>query len=683
MPPIMRARYRTNRMFRVPALLPCPSLLAVVFMGGGLGPVGSTCRADDPPVIVTQPVPINSAAGEEMRLEVVATGTEPLSYQWFQNDRQVGNQPVWYRPVTLSQFVGLYWAVVSNSEGSVTSRVVSVTMDLPGGGLLLRPRGSIGGLVLGAGSGAPVRTQLRGKHAFVAAGWDDGLHVIDVSDPDVPRRVAKLPGTRAFWEGPFDVALIDDFALVAERIAGLGIIDISNPAAPVRVGRFILPGRYTSSVTVRGRTAFVGNEDAGLVILDVDRPESPVIIGSTSPPNKANGIWVQDDLVYVGLWDDGLSVVDVSNPAAPEERTAVPYSIALNNSVAAFDAVARDGLAYVADAGRGLIVVDPALSSDQVVARFGDRIWDVSFAGRYLVTADQNYGLRLFDLLTPASPGEIGFYRPLGGALGACVRGNRILVGERDLSLLDLDFVEMAPEITVPTEDRHVTLGSDIVLEAFATGSEPMIHTWFHDGTELPGENSPTLDLPHIGEADMGEYTVEVSNAFGSTTYEVAKLSVGRLGDPVAWVAPEADAGLLVGGAYPLEAATALGRPIIFSVASGTAELDGSMLTPQEAGVVTIRALAEGDDDYLPKAAERSFQVVAPPQIVPDTVRLEEGGFAFVVQAPVGATFAVLVSEDLREWRELTVRQAEEAETPILDDQAVAGARFYRIELRS
>jgi len=127
-----------------------------------------------------------------------------------------------------------------------------------------------------------------------------------------------------------------------------------------------------------------------------------------------------------------------------------------------------------------------------------------------------------------------------GKALGVLIRGNRLYMCERHFNIIELEFVAMAPLVLSPTEERQVASGSDVVLEAYATGTEPMAYRWFHDNTELDAISGPTLTLAQIGTSDLGEYSVEVSNAFGSITHTVASLSAGRQVDPVTWISPAA-----------------------------------------------------------------------------------------------------------------------------------------------
>ncbi len=67
--------------------------------------------------------------------------------------------------------------------------------------------------------------------AVVAAGRD-GVYVIDVSDPAMPRLTARYQGIR----NAFDAALLESRAYIAAGEQGLVVVDIERPSAPEVVG---------------------------------------------------------------------------------------------------------------------------------------------------------------------------------------------------------------------------------------------------------------------------------------------------------------------------------------------------------------------------------------------------------------------------------------------------------------
>jgi hypothetical protein len=94
-----------------------------------------------PPSITTQPQTQSACPGGSINFSVAATGTAPLSYQWYKNDN---NHPVGINSGTLtlqnvqSSDAGSYYVKVSNSAGTATSAGAGLTL-LPGAPTILTP----------------------------------------------------------------------------------------------------------------------------------------------------------------------------------------------------------------------------------------------------------------------------------------------------------------------------------------------------------------------------------------------------------------------------------------------------------------------------------------------------------------------------------------------------------------
>ncbi len=637
-----------------------------------------------PPAIVQQPSAKDVTQGLPITLEVLVSGTEPISYTWRRNGVAIpvgGKSPTYSLAAANIQHGGLYSVVAANAAGSVTSSVVSLTVGLPGSEFMLSPRGSIPNFAPKAETGgAPVRFQVRGRYAYVAAGANNNFCVVDIGDPDHPTVAAKILGPD-LGGSIFDVALIDNFAITAERNNWLGIIDISNPLTPVRVGHFGPLESGANSIVIRNRLAYIGNERAGVVILDVNTPDRPVTLGNVSPPTKANGLYLDGDRLFAADWDGGLSVVDISNPVNPSRTRAYPYA---QLAARAFDVVARGDFAYVADAARGVVRIDVSDTNEISAASTGGFVWDLALLGRYLFAADFTTGLRVFDISQPKTAVEIGSYADPGGAIGCTVRGNRAFLGQRHFSLVDLSFARMAPVFSSVLEERKVVLGSEVTLEANATGSEPLSFRWFQGNREIGQATGPTLVLNNISEIALGEYSVVVTNAFGNVTNQIARLTANtRALDPITWSESTPPAGVLIlSETNSLKAVTASNRPVQYFIDSGTATVSGSTMKATSVGTLTVRALAPGDSQYLPAATVRTFNVITRPRILANTIITDSGHTKFRALVTRGVPFVLMASDNLVDWSEIAQVTPSQANTEFTDPDEIGGIRYYRLEVR-
>ena len=78
-------------------------------------------------------------------------------------------------------------------------------------------------------------------------------------------------------------------------------------------------GGPTQSVVVEGDLAYLG-EGAGLTILDVSDPLAPLVVGKTAlMPEQVEGFTLANGYAYVADGHSGVRVVDVSVPQQPLE----------------------------------------------------------------------------------------------------------------------------------------------------------------------------------------------------------------------------------------------------------------------------------------------------------------------------------------------------------------------------
>jgi hypothetical protein len=87
----------------------------------------------------------------------------------------------------------------------------------------------------------------------------------------------------------------------------------------------------------------------------------------------------------------------------------------------------------------------------------------------------------------------------------------------------------------VPVIESHpkaATLpeGAPLVLEVEASGCGPFGHQWRRNGEVIEGETGRRLEIPAAESADAGDYDVVVSNIFGGTTSEHARVLVYQPG---------------------------------------------------------------------------------------------------------------------------------------------------------
>jgi len=80
--------------------------------------------------------------------------------------------------------------------------------------------------------------------------------------------------------------------------------------------------------------------------------------------------------------------------------------------------------------------------------------------------------------------------------------------------------------IAVQPQSQVALPGSDVTFNVTASGSAPLAYQWRRNGVDLPGATASSYTLSNVQGTDEADFTVFVSNAGGSVTSAVAKLTV-------------------------------------------------------------------------------------------------------------------------------------------------------------
>jgi hypothetical protein len=268
------------------------------------------------------------------------------------------------------------------------------------------------------------RVWVKGQTLYISS-YREGLLVYDVSDPKLPKRRAALPAptsaeptleawglyedqNRLYVVSPspraevliFDVSkpetpllmkrhFVEDSYLDAGEIPvegvvtgnrlylghwryGLAVVDVSNPNAPVGLGRFKYDkatSRPVAAGVIQGRTiVFEASEGWGSQVRALDVTDAAHItqVGAfqVRPQSTVSAMTLVGSRLYVAYAQEGLRILDVSNPSTP--RPQAYYNAwresdpgrgrAFIDGLSAVK-VPGDGYVYAAETSRGLLVL--------------------------------------------------------------------------------------------------------------------------------------------------------------------------------------------------------------------------------------------------------------------------------------------------------------------------------------
>ena len=254
--------------------------------------------------------------------------------------------------------------------------------------------------------------------------------------------VADTPGNSAR-----KIARAGRYAFVADGFAGIQVIDLSTPEAPIVAGSFNTPG-YAYQVHIDGNQAYVADHSGGLRVLDITSPTAPVEVAFLTLPDLAIGVFVAGNYAYVGAGGAGVVVVDISNPAAP---SIAGIHDTAGNAVRSI--WVEGNYAYAVDGNNGLVVLDisnptgPYPAAGHIGSGYAR---DLDVRGDYAYITRDGVGLDIVDISNPMSPVLVGNFSSTGVTAGIHVEGARAFLTHDQAGLQVIDISN--PVVPVLTE---------------------------------------------------------------------------------------------------------------------------------------------------------------------------------------------------------------------------------------
>ncbi|MFC2079070.1 PKD domain-containing protein [Candidatus Bipolaricaulota bacterium] len=265
----------------------------------------------------------------------------------------------------------------------------------------------------------PTGIAIQGDYAYVTGLF--GLYVFDVAEPHSPQfvRMENIPS-------PSDLIVSGDVAFVRQGSRHvLHVVDISDPVWADVIGQIDLPVTWATSGTdtfaVSGNHLFALGTEEGLVILDISDPTAPVEVGRCSDvadPGAAYGLSL-DGARAVVLADRKLHVVDISIPEAPVLAYSGDYDLLIGGA-GSVSLAATPNFAFILDPTPSLPKLSVAdISNLTSAVRETARYWThgeitgVAVQGTYAYLARLGYyGMEIVDISDPAHPelqARVGF----------------------------------------------------------------------------------------------------------------------------------------------------------------------------------------------------------------------------------------------------------------------------------
>ncbi len=322
--------------------------------------------------------------------------------------------------------------------------------------------GHIGRLELVGHIGGEIQAVFaQGDLAYIGEG--PRLTILDVSDPASPVVLGKTAPWFAMLK---DIAVHGTYAYVTLGSAGLRVVDVSDPTAPVEVGAFEGGGGSCEDVVVVGDVAYLGG--GSLRVVDVSDPSAPTEVGSYHAGRSPVHIAVNGDYVYVTRPSmppnvGSLDVVDVSDPANPTLVERVeggnPWDVAVAPASDYVYVAYSSGDLYAMD------ISDPA--SPTVAGHYAGGVSRVAATGSYAYVL-RGQGLVVLDMSDPSAPRVIGAYDSISGVdaytADLMVAGDYAYLAGGEGRLEIVDISDVSPPVEIGRYESLENAGSITVI---------------------------------------------------------------------------------------------------------------------------------------------------------------------------------------------------------------------------
>jgi hypothetical protein len=307
--------------------------------------------------------------------------------------------------------------------------------------------------------------------AFIADG-EQGLKIVDVTDPASPNLLGKFQETGCFY---FKVFVLGDYAYIIDRTLGLRIIDISVPGNPSLTGFWNVEGISLHDVWSDGNIVCLAALNDGLKIIDVSNPASPTLaatfdeLGTNKPIDCVYGLDVANDVAFLAACSTGIIAVDISTPASPSLEGVYSSS----DHIQRFTNVKiRGNYAFASDHFSGVVILDVTDTSnmtleDMTTSDRGRMRIDLYFEdpGLFAFLPGGSNGLRIIEVTNQeVNRGNSALLSTFDMPVAVSAKDNYSILGLQHSGLVVYELTELQPNYTsnpLSTNGRLTSLALD------------------------------------------------------------------------------------------------------------------------------------------------------------------------------------------------------------------------------
>ena len=358
-----------------------------------------------------------------------------------------------------------------------------------------------------------------GTYAYVAAGGA-GFKVYNIATPSSPVLVSSIDSL-AYCES---VVISGQYAYIAAGSRS-HIVDITNPASPVYVGRIAGYGGYHQYLNVRSGYAYVCNYDAGLQVVNVTNPANPINVMEIPSGYRTARIIFDGNYGYVAIGDAGVAIYSTVDPASPVYVTQIQTTGRAASLYYGAITIGGTPTGHIFVSNRnpapGISAINVSAPSQPLTTSFlaaipsatGSAYIPFYLDGKVYV-AYGTAGLRIIDVTNPSNVSLLGTADLGGDSRAVVASGNYAYVAARDSGVYVVDVTDPANPVKIKTlqtpRARGISIDGSIIFIAASDSGMGMF--------DITDPANPTL-ISYTGSDVYGENVAVNGNIAGITDY--------------------------------------------------------------------------------------------------------------------------------------------------------------------
>jgi hypothetical protein len=442
--------------------------------------------------VVTQPVGGSVALGGSYTFEVIATGTEPIIYEWYHWGELIEEATGSILQLTEleGEDAGQYHVVVSNETipfgGTETSDTATLTVLIPLAITHLTESELEGG---------------DGNWQWGLEGGTVSITVTAVGTPPLTYQWNK-DGTAIDGETSSTLTLNN---LIPSDAAGY-TVKVSNAVDQV-VSELIKVAVVTPK-TAQPAKIVSQPEDSNVLV--GENVTLRVIVDGTDPINYQ---WYYKGKPVIGETSSTLLLSNVQRAASGN------YYVVVSNEGYPWGATEMSDTITIA------VVAPPVITqlTESITLAHGESVeLSVTATGDEPLTYQWGKGGSAIEGATDRTLTLDTMSLSDAGDYTVTVTN---AAGQTESDVVTVNVIEPVTIVTQP-EGGSVILGDPVTLKVVVEGAGPISYFWYHDGELVEGGTESTLRLANVQAADAGGYNVIARNKGGTATSETAELII-------------------------------------------------------------------------------------------------------------------------------------------------------------